>query len=69
MSDDLAARIERLEMHIAHQDQTIEDLNSVVLDQRDELSRLTRRIDKMHGRMADLEDHMPAPEANKPPHW
>ncbi len=69
MSDTLTTRLEQVEMTLAHQDKTIEDLNAVVLAHREEIDRLTRRLNKMHGRMEELEEFMPAPEAKKPPHW
>lgn len=69
MSETTDNRIEQLEMTVAHLDQAIEDLNAVILAQRDEIERMTRRLNKMHGRMEELEEFMPAPEAKKPPHW
>ena len=69
MTETIEQRIEALEIHIAHQDQSIDDMNSVILVQRDEIERLTRRLNKMMGRVGDLEESMPAPESKKPPHW
>ncbi len=69
MSAELETRIEQLEMTLAHQDQMIEDLNGVVLSQREEIDRLTRRLNKLMSRVDALEDAAPGPEANKPPHW
>jgi len=69
MTKTLEDRIEQLEMTIAHQDQAIEDMNAVILAQREEMDRLLRRLNKMHGRIEELEEFMPAPEAKKPPHW
>ncbi|RKQ95573.1 MULTISPECIES: SlyX family protein [Maricaulis] len=69
MIDILQARIEALETHIAHQDQTVDDLNSVILAQREELDRLTRRVNKMLARLEDLEAAAPGPEVTKPPHY
>ncbi|MBR9826105.1 MAG: SlyX family protein [Alphaproteobacteria bacterium] len=69
MSQDPTAQIEQLEMTLAHQDQTLEDLNAVILAQREELDRLTRRVNKLMSRVDMLEDAAPAPEAKKPPHW
>lgn len=69
MSAELETRIEQLEMTLAHQDQMIEDLNGVILSQREEIDRLTRRLNKLMSRVDALEDAAPGPEANKPPHW
>ncbi|WP_339332823.1 SlyX family protein [uncultured Maricaulis sp.] len=69
MIDTLQARIEALEIHVAHQDKTVEDLNAVILDQRDALDRLTRRVNIMLTRLEELEAAAPAPEVKKPPHY
>ena len=69
MTDTIDQRVDALEMHIAHQDQSIEDMNAVILAQGEEIERLTRRLNKLMGRVGDLEEFMPAPEAKKPPHW
>lgn len=62
-------RIEALEAHAAHQDKMIDDLNEVILAQREELDRLTRRLNKMLMRVDELEAAAPAPEVKKPPHY
>lgn len=69
MIDSQAARIDSLETHIAHQDRTIEELNEVVLAQREDIHRLERRIDKLMSRVATLEDQAPLPENAPPPHY
>lgn len=69
MTDTIDQRVDALEMHIAHQDQSIDDMNAVILAQGEEIERLTRRLNKLMGRVGELEESMPAPEAKKPPHW
>jgi len=69
MIDSLQLRIEALETHLAHQDQTVEDLNTVILTQREEVELLTRRVNKMLSRLEELEAATPAPEVTKPPHY
>jgi len=64
-----ADRIADLEVHIAHQDQTIEDLNAVVLRQGEDITRLTRRLDKMLSQIQALEDAAEGPENRPPPHY
>ena len=44
-------------------------MKSVILAQREDITRLTRRLDKLMSRVATLEDAAPAPEAHKPPHY
>lgn len=69
MIDNHAARLDRLESHIAHQDVTIEELNAVVLAQRDEIERLTRRLNKLTLRIDTLEAQAPLPDNAPPPHY
>ena len=69
MIDRQAARIDTLEAHIAHQDRTIEELNEVVLLQRDELARLERRLGKLMSRVDALEAAAPLPDNAPPPHY
>ena len=69
MSDKTLERIEALEAHLTHTEKEIEDMNSVILDQREEITRITRRLDKLLGRVETLEDLAPGPEAHKPPHY
>lgn len=69
MIDSHAARLDEIEAHIAHQDRTIEELNEVILAQRDEIERLGRRIDKLMTRIAELEDQAPLPDNAPPPHY
>ena len=67
----LLERIDRLEMRLAHQDQTIEDLNQAVIaqwkqidEQRRQLARLGERVEVGEQR-ADLAG-LPEPP---PPHY
>ena len=68
---DFLERIDRLEMRLAHQDQTIEDLNQAVIaqwkqldEQRRQLARLGERVEIGEQR-ADLAG-LPEPP---PPHY
>ena len=68
---DLLERIDRLEIRLAHQDQTIEDLNQAVIaqwkqldEQRRQLARLGERVEIGEQR-ADLAG-LPEPP---PPHY
>ena len=69
MIDTLQARLDEVEAHAAHQDKAVDDLNAVMLDQREELDRLTRRVNVMLTRLEALEAAAPAPEVTKPPHY
>ncbi len=63
-----AARLDELEIRIAHQDQTIEDLNAAVTAQWKLIDRLERQVARLSERVADSE--LSAGEAtpvNRPP--
>ena len=62
------SRIDALEIRIAHQDATIEELNAAVTEQWKLIDRLERRIAALNERVAEAEASAgSAPAANKPP--
>lgn len=67
-----AERLNELEMRIAHQDGTIEDLNRTVTDQWKVIDRLTREVAMLAERMKLAEQAVltgdPGDEP-PPPHW
>ena len=67
----LSARIDKLEMHAAHQEQAIEDLQKVVADQWSEIERLTRKLAALGVRLEAVEERTdgPAPVEPPPPHY
>ena len=69
MIDVLQARIDTLEANAAHQEHMVEELNEVVLAQRTEIERLTRRIDALVSRLSTLEEQAPLPDNVPPPHY
>lgn len=70
MSDDQTARIEQLEIDLAHASRTIEDLNEVVIAQGKTLERLTRKMSEMTDQVEELiENALPAHQVDKPPHY
>ena len=50
-----SGRIDELEMRIAHQDQTIEDLNAAVTAQWKLIDKLERQLSRLTERVADSE--------------
>ena len=62
------ARLTDLEIHVAHQDQTIEDLSDVVRRQSDEIRTLRRGLERQTALIREMEgDQRDAPPAERPP--
>jgi SlyX protein len=71
MSDDLldqSSRIDMLEVRIAHQDQTIADLNEVITAQWRKIDALEQQIAKLHDEYQNLTAPRELPEP-PPPHY
>ncbi|WP_350333057.1 SlyX family protein [Coralliovum pocilloporae] len=68
-TEQLEARIDSLEITIADQQKTIDDLNEMVTRQWDTLKQFEREILKLSGQIELLEEASPAPENQKPPHY
>jgi SlyX protein len=67
MSDaDAGARIEALEMRIAHQERVIEELNAAVTEQWKQIESLTRQVERMTDRLQQVADNA-APNSAEPP--
>ncbi|WP_394692120.1 SlyX family protein [Hyphobacterium sp.] len=62
-------RLDTLEMLVAEQQRTIEDLSDGLLRQQKELDRLTARLRASDDRIAELESGLPSPGNEKPPHY
>lgn len=73
MSDmqSLSDRIDEMEIHLAHQDQVIDDLNTVIARQWNEIEAMSRRLAKLGDRVHVVEEHggEPAPVEPPPPHY
>lgn len=63
------SRLDALEMLVAEQQRTIDDLSDGLLRQQKELDRLTARLRASDDRIAELESGLPASGNEKPPHW
>jgi SlyX protein len=61
------ARIEALETRIAHQDRTIEDLNTSVTAQWKRIDELSRQVERMADRLQRIESNAPAGADDPPP--
>ncbi|MEO9530831.1 SlyX family protein [Roseibium sp.] len=70
MVDDHEARLEKLEVDLAHAVNTIEELNSVVFEQARQIDRMTRAMANMTDQVEELmENSQPGHQIEKPPHY
>lgn len=68
MTDDTqAARIERLEIRAAYQDDTIETLNQTITAQWQVIDRLTRQLARLEERLREAESRPAGPPQSEPP--
>lgn len=66
MSDD-SARLTDLEVRLAHQERTIEELSDVVATQGRAVDLLTERLRLLTERVRELESWRPSPADDRPP--
>jgi len=64
---DPTARLDALEIRIAYQDQTIEDLNAAVVAQAEEIKRLRREMRLLEAEMREAMAASPGDPAAEPP--
>ncbi len=64
-------RLTELEVRLAFQEKTIQDLNEVVTDQQRRIDRLTQELEAVKSRLAALAPAMfiPQEEVKPPPHY
>ncbi|QPC86478.1 hypothetical protein GA830_06820 [Mesorhizobium sp. NBSH29] len=63
-------RLVALEMRVAEQDHTIEELSSEIAEQWKRMERMQKTVSVLAERFAALEEaSTPSHEAAKPPHW
>ncbi len=73
--DPLTKRIDSLEIELAHNQRTVEQLNQVVTAQSQELLKLSRVIDRLDKQLSELRRRPdssigpPTLEEEKPPHY
>ena len=65
------ARIDTLEIRIAHQDEVIDDLNKTVIAQWKEIDRLTRQMARLTEQFANMGQAERPTQGDEPPppHW
>lgn len=64
---DPTARLDALEIRIAYQDQTIEDLNAALIRQVQEIDRLRREMRLLEAEMREAMAAAPGDPAAEPP--
>ncbi|KZL17773.1 Protein SlyX [Pseudovibrio axinellae] len=70
MSKTIEERIVDLEVHIAHQNETIETLNDVVSNQAQVIDRLVGAMGQMKDHLLDTQELVEqVPNNQKPPHY
>jgi len=64
-------RLTELEVRVAFQDKTIQDLNEVVIRQQREIDRLAKELEAMKFQLSELTPSMviPPEEEKPPPHY
>lgn len=68
--NDLAARIDALEMRLTYQDETIDTLNTTITAQWAQIDSLTRQLAKLRERLQEAEARVPQGSATeRPPHY
>jgi SlyX protein len=60
-------RIDEIEIHLAHQDEMIEDLHKVISAQQAEIADLKRRLGALGSRLQAVEESADAPPSQEPP--
>jgi SlyX protein len=65
----LTQRIDGLEMRIAHQDRTIEDLNATITGQWKQLEDLAYRVSRMAEELREVESSAAGGPEPPPPHY
>jgi SlyX protein len=63
----LAARIDGLEMRIAHQDEIVEDLNATITDLWKQIEDLTYRLTRLGEQLREVEAGVGVTDAPEPP--
>lgn len=63
------SRLDELEMRVAHQDQTIEDLNAAITAQWKLIERLKRQVLALRERVAESEQGAGEAVDRPPPHY
>ena len=69
MQDDINRRLQVLEEMFEYQDQTIDDLNDVIIEQQNQINSLENQFLRLQELLTALQDSAPAGEDSPPPHY
>ena len=69
MQDDINRRLQVLEEMFEYQDQTIDDLNDVLIEQQNQINSLENQLLRLQELLTTLQDSAPAGEDSPPPHY
>jgi len=65
--NDTTARLDEIEMRMAHQEQTIAELNDVITAQWKKIEALERQLGQLQGEMENIDQR--AVPVDRPPHY
>ncbi|CCD87846.1 conserved protein of unknown function, homolog to slyX [Bradyrhizobium sp. ORS 285] len=68
-NEDVGERIDRLEMRLTFQDDTIETLNQTITAQWREIDALKRQIARLVEQLEDAQGNAEGPRNEPPPHY
>ncbi|MEP4769091.1 MAG: SlyX family protein [Roseibium sp.] len=70
MNTDAETRLDKVEIELAHANQTIDELNGVVIEQGKQIDRMSRLLANMTDQVEELMDNVqPGHQVEKPPHY
>jgi SlyX protein len=69
MSDEISDRIQKLEMHVAHLEHQIDQLDRVIIEQGHVIERLKKEAQRQAGTLEGMELDRIRANNSKPPHY
>jgi uncharacterized coiled-coil protein SlyX len=69
MNDELTARLEKIESHVAHLEHQVEQMNAVIVEQDKWIERLKKEVHRQSSAMESMEMERIKANNTKPPHY
>ena len=69
MNEDASERLGKIEMHVAHLERQVEELNGIIIEQGKLLDRLKKEVQKQSSAMQTMELERIKGNVQKPPHY